>query len=186
MVKLSILIPTLPHRSHHLDNLLRTLNAQRTFEIEIVIDKRLVSEATTGKKRNDLLQKSTGKYTVFVDDDDELPPYYVQEILKCIEKDPDVICFDGYMTTDGFNRIDWEIRLGHPYIAVQKDGKEFYLRFPNHLSPMKREHSTSVEFPDITQGEDYQWANKINELGLLKKQEVIEKWMYHYKYITNK
>lgn len=185
MVKLSILIPTLPERSHYLDNMLRNLNAQRTFEIEILIDKR-TREVSTGVKRNDLLKKSIGKYTTFVDDDDEVPPYYVEEILKAIEKDPDVVCLDGFMTTDGDNRVDWEMRLGHPYAATERNGKEFYLRFPNHLCPMKREHSVNMFFPDMTLGEDYQWAKRINDQGLLKTQEVINKWMYHYKYSTKK
>jgi len=185
MIKLSILIPTLTERSNYLDSMLRNLNAQRTFEIEILVDKR-AREITTGEKRNDLLQKSAGKYTVFVDDDDEVPPYYIQEILIAIEQEPDVITFNGFMTTDSFNRIDWEIRVGHPYQAVQRNGKEFYVRFPNHLSPMKREHAIKIPFPHITLGEDYAWANKLNDLGLWKKEVIIDKHMYHYKFTTHK
>lgn len=186
MIKLSILIPTLPERVQHLNVLLENLNRQRTFEIEIIVDKR-GREVTTGEKRNDLVTKSRGLYTVFVDDDDEIPPYYVEKVIEKINNEaPDVICLDGFMTTDGFNPTYWEIRLGNPYKAVQRDGKEFYLRFPNHICPMKRVHSIKVKFPHKTVFEDFEWANEINMQGLLKTQSIISTWMYHYKLVTNK
>jgi hypothetical protein len=88
------------------------------------------------------------------------------------------------MTTNGANRVDWEIRLGHPYEATTRDGKEFYLRFPNHIVPIKREKALQVKFPDVTMGEDYAWAKKIHDQKLLKTEYIIDRIIYHYDYRT--
>lgn len=189
MIQLSILIPTLPERAHYFktmrDAILNSCPGDYADSIEIISDDR-PRGITTGEKRNDLLKKAQGIYTWFVDDDDELSFFAIQKVYEASLKNPDVICFNGFMTTDGEKRVDWEIRLGHPYEATEKDGKEYYLRFPNHISPMKREHALKASFPPITMGEDYQWAKALNDLGALKTQEIIDEDIYHYKYRTNK
>lgn len=184
---LSILIPTLPepHRILFLKDMVANLNFQISAlglndQVEIIIDDR-DHKVTTGEKRNDLMDRATGKYTWYVDEDDYLFPYAIEEIIEASKKDPDVICFNGFMTTDGKDRVDFELRLGHPYCATQRDGKEFYLRFPNHIVPMKREKIKHIRFRHVTLGEDYPWAQKINDLGLLKTQEIIDKDIYHYR-----
>ena len=181
-LQLSILIPTLIERAHFLNEMLENLTKQYSSVgvVEIITDNRS-RNYTTGEKRNTLLQRATGKYVWFVDDDDYIFPYAIPEILKAAETDCDVMGICGMMTTDGANRVDWEIRLGHPYIATQRNGKEFYLRFPNHITPMKREHAIRVKFPAKTLGEDYAWAKELNDLGLLKTQTVIEQPIYHYR-----
>ncbi len=186
MIILSILIPTLPERKHFLDEILKVIKDQLNIllahdKVEILVDER-ARHITTGTKRNDLLQKARGKYVWFIDDDDDIYPYAINDILEACTKNPDVIGINGIMTTDGSKQIDWEIRLGHPYKAVQKDGKEYYLRHPNHITPMKREHAIKVKFPDKTTFEDYEWAKQINDAGYLKTQEIIDKPIYHYKF----
>jgi glycosyltransferase involved in cell wall biosynthesis len=187
---LSILIPTLPERKHFLNEMLTNISEQiernnAWDKFEVLIDERDKS-FTTGYKRNDLLRKSKGKYVWFVDDDDYIWPYSIEEILNASQKNPDVIGINGIMTTDGSKQVDWEIRIGHPYKAVQKNGKEYYLRFPNHITPMKREHAVKVKFPDKFTFEDYEWAKTLNDAGYLKTQEIIEKPIYHYRCRTRK
>lgn len=187
-MRLSILIPTLPDRVHFLNELTCNLNIQISKcdeEVEIITDWR-GRGITTGEKRNALLARSTGQYVWFVDDDDEILPDALKNILNASKKYPDVIGINGFMTTDGKDRVDWEIRLGHPYGVTIKDGKDYYLRHPNHITPMKRIYASSIKFPHITMSEDYQWAIALKESGLLKTQEIIEEPIYHYRFRTIK
>lgn len=180
-MKLSILIPTLPERIVLFANLVEKLckqGEQFPGEVEILSDDR-GREISTGQKRNELLQRAQGKYTVFVDDDDDVPEYYVAEIIKAIETDCDVMAINGMMTTNGTNIIYWNIYLGADYVL--RDG--IYHRFPNHITPMKREHAIQVEFPNLSFGEDYAWACALRDKFLLRKETVIEKSMYHYQYM---
>ena len=179
---LSILIPSLPERESMLDSLcVNIMNQAEGYEVEIVVNK-TDRHMTTGEKRNMLLAMANGKYTWFIDDDDEILPGSIAKICEALLKDPDCIPIDGYMTSNGENRVEWEMRIGHPYSATQRDGKEFYLRFPNHIAVIRKEIALRIPFEHVTFGEDYRWAKQINDLGLLKTQEIIDQHVYHYKY----
>lgn len=155
---LSILIPTLTERTAQLLNCVRIINQQvkecgAFGKVEILIDEDN-REVSTGAKRNRLIEKSKGKYFVFVDDDDEVLDGYIYEILKAIESDPDVIPINGYMTTNGGDKKYWEMGLGFGYKADYRDGIEYYVRYPNHIAPMKKELVKDYKFADVTRGED--------------------------------
>lgn len=186
---LSILIPTLPERVVYLTTLIKDINHQIIIrgvqdQIEIITDDR--KEVTTGEKRNFLLKKSIGDYTWFIDDDDEIYPYSIAEVFNACKKGSDVIGINGMMTTDGKDPIDFEIRLGHPYEKSLRNGKTIYLRFPNHITPMRREYAIKELFPHKNTFEDFEWADKIRKSGHLKTQTIIDKHIYHYKFRTNK
>lgn len=190
MTKLSILIPTLQDRVHFLDSLIREIRYQCMKEscfsdVEILTDNR-DRRVSTGEKRNSLLVRAIGEYTWFVDDDDELYPSAIRNVMEAIEQGPDVIGINGTMTTDGANALGWEIRLGHPYEETKRNGKSFYLRFPNHITPMKRKHALTVRFPHKTIFEDYEWAKALNDSGVLKTQVVIDEPVYHYRVRSKK
>lgn len=180
---LSILIPTMQKRSAMLANLMSILQPQLTDEVEVLTD---IGEGTTGNKRNKLIQKATGKYIVAIDDDDEVSDNYISEILKAAQQDKDCIVFSGWMTTNGENRRDFHLSINHPYTAVTRNNKVEYLRYPNHITPIKRELVKDIGFENRTIGEDYAWATKIHDLGILKSEVRIHKFIYHYKFITNK
>lgn len=191
---LSILIPTLPERwvglliltNKILEQSSSTLEAKHEGRnIEILTDSRS-NTATTGHKRNLLINIAKGDYIVFIDDDDDISDTYINDIYDAMLNMPDVITFNGWMTTDGKDPVDFEIRLNHPYINDPRDGKDYYLRFPNHLCPMKRELVKDFKFPDVTMGEDYAWAKQIHDSDVLKTEFVIEKKLYHYKYSSVK
>lgn len=181
---LSILIPTLPDRINQYTELINCINIQLTQlnafdKVQIISDDRDRS-VPTGTKRNSLINGAKGLYTVFIDDDDKLPLFYIYEILKAIELNPDVITFKGYMTNNSVDRKDFVIKLNESY----EERKGIYYRYPNHLCPMKKELIKDVKFEDITIGEDYKWATKIKELDLLKTEVHIDCNMYHYDYKT--
>lgn len=185
--ELSVLIPTLKERQTQLLNCVRIINQQikscEAFgKVEILIDEDN-REVSTGAKRNRLIEKSKGKYFCFVDDDDEVLEGYIYEILKAIDSDPDVIPINGYMTTNGGNQQRWEMGLGFDYKSVWDSNGEYFLRFPNHLSAMKKELVKDYKFADLTRFEDYDWSARINNDNVLKTEKRILKPIYHYKFI---
>lgn len=183
-MKLSILIPTLPERFVYLKRLRKILDpqvARFNGEVEIRINDAGKS-MTTGAKRNQLIANSIGEYFIQVDDDDQVPTYYVDELMKAIDRRPDVITFVGYMTTNGENRRDFTIKLGERY--EERHGR--YYRFPNHICAYRREVVKNIPFPNITVQEDYQWALRVKQSRVLKTEVHINKEMYHYQFRTKK
>ena len=182
----SILICTLEQRSEMLNTLLIELSKQISEtgaldKVEILTESDR-GQITTGEKRNKLLQRATGNYIAFVDDDDWIYPYYISEILKGIESGPDCLAINGIMTTNGGPPERWEISIKNDYEL--RAG--IYYRFPNHLTPMKREIALREYFPALKIFEDYEWALKLRKQGYLINEVTIEQPLYHYRVNTNK
>lgn len=182
MIKLSILIPTLPEpeSQNYLKRLMSILDPQlvnNPVEVLMIDSPRSMP---TGTKRNDLISIAQGEYVVQIDCDDVVPIYYVSELLKAIEQNPDVITFKGFMTTNGADRRNFTIKLGSDY--NERDGH--YYRFPNHLCCYKKSLIQNIKFQPIWVQEDYQWAVAVKNSGVLKSEIHIENWMYHYDYKT--
>lgn len=183
MHKLSILIPTLPEPESYkyLTRLNSILDPQiERFHglVEKVIDDR-GRHIPTGTKRNDMIAYSDGEYFSQIDCDDIVPDYYVAELMKAIEQEPDVISFKGFMTTNGEHRREFTIKLGEKY----EERKGEYFRYCNHLCCFKRSTVEHVKFKPIWVQEDYLYATEIRDKGLLKSEVHIEKWMYHYQFV---
>ncbi len=150
-------------------------------EVECLIN-RDKGEKTTGCKRQELLEQATGEYVVFVDDDDEVFPYYIREMLEAAKSDADCIAINGFMSTNGSNEIGWELSKDFENRTVLRDGKPFYERKANHLCAIKRVLALKAGFPDISNGEDKSYSEAVNKF--LKTEVKIDLPMYHYKYIT--
>lgn len=161
-------------------------NCMATDEVEVLteIDNR---EIPTGTKRNILLQRAKGKYVVHVDSDDYIYPYYIREILKASESDCDCMSINGIYTENGLKETQWFISKDNGYCASKDgNGKEIFLRYPNHITPIRSSIAKQFKFPDIYQGEDYNWATQIHNSRLIKTEVKIYKPLYHYKFKTNK
>jgi len=190
-MKLSILIPSTHDREYLLGNLLSILKDQieecdAIKEVVIItdIDNR---EMSIGMKRQRLIEAAIGEYIVFIDSDDEVSNDYISEILKAIDNNPDVVSFDGFMTTNNENKEAFKIGKDLPYITMTDAyGKKEYLRFNNHLSPMKREIALQIGYKDLRFAEDHDFAFRLKNSGLIKTEYKINKELYHYKYIKNK
>jgi len=182
---LSILIPTLPERFGYLSRLQAIIMPQVEKyhgEVEVLYHDGGRSY-TTGEKRNNLLARAAGTHVMFLDDDDLVSKTYVHDIVGAIrDKNPDVVTFCGWMTTDGAAHIEFIIRLGEKYEA--RDGK--YYRFPNHITAMRKSLVQHFQFPHVNTGEDYAWALQIHNAGVLKTEVHIDKPLYHYDFRTNK
>ena len=196
-MKLAILIPTLQKRRKQLEPLLDSIPKQIGGLRVKVFTYPANGRMTTGEKRNKLINTTDAEYIVFLDDDDEVSSEYVSSLLEEIEQKPDVITFEGWMTTNGKNRVDWVLKQGLRY--EERNG--IYERFPNHLCCWKREVAKLVKFNHINHGEDIQWACPMNGhlwVGganpirynrfkpLYATSVHIPKQLYHYKYVTGK
>ncbi len=181
---LSILICSLHSRANMVRELMAHLSKQGCPEVEIITNTD-GKKKTTGRKRNELVQRARGKYVVFIDDDDWVPEYYIAEMLRAAESDADCFAINGTMTTDGAHETRWRLSRTYENIDTVENGRPMLLRKTNHITGVKRCHAIRAPFPDKSNAED-----KAYSLGLaqfLKTEFVIDKPMYLYRYAsTNK
>lgn len=184
MSSLAILICTTPDRHDKLHRLNNSLIPQvERFKDHVFISYHDAGRhLPTGSKRNQLIEQTSSDYFCFIDDDDHVSAFYVDEIVKAMESSPDVITFCGWITTNGAHRVNWQIKLGNKY--EERNG--MYYRFPNHLAVMKRELVRHIKFPDVWKQEDYQWAKQIHDRKLLKTEVHIPLQLYHYDFDDRK
>lgn len=178
---LSLLICTIPKRKEMLDKLLFELRSQVSagqYEVEILVDP---NPGTIGAKRQRLLLAAQGDYVSFIDDDDEVATDYLKTIIPNLGV-VDAIGFEGEITTNGRNKKRFSISMHHGY--HEKSG--VYYRFNNHLSPVKRSIALAIGYKDIPFAEDYDYALRLHEAGLVKTEKYIYKPMYFYRYLTKK
>ncbi len=178
-MKLSILIPTLEDRKGSYISLitklwLQFLDMDYVGAVEICKE-RDNGELSIGAKRQKLLERATGDYIAFVDDDDEVSPDYVGKILEAIATKPDCCSLTGLLrwpngTSETFQHsIDfdkWE----------KKDG--IYLRYPNHLNAVLRDLALQTGFKDMGRGEDRDYSDRLKPL--LKTEVKIPGTIYYY------
>lgn len=182
---LSVLIPTLVERREVFNKLKERLDKLASpYKVEIISleDNR---QKTTGQKRNDLIDMANGKFSVFIDDDDDVPDWYFEQIFNAINNNPqcDCIGFKGMIYGYGQPAI-FRHSVGLPYSPGKVKGE--YLRPPNHLNPMLTEYFKAVRFPDLTFAEDFDFCNRLAEMKLIKNEVFIDLVMYHYKYVQRK
>jgi len=185
-MQLSILIPTLPNRKAMLEELLNSLWSQakkhrleNCFEI-LTDDDSLMN---IGEKRNKMLQSASGKFVVFIDDDDEVSDDYLHLIINAINLKPNADCVGmrGYITFDGQNKKQWSISRHH---RTWHELDNIYFRTPNHISPVRTEIAKKCGFPPIADGEDYAYSMAI--FPYLETEIFIDRELYHYKYVAKK
>jgi len=184
--KLSILICSLNRRHEFLKRLISLLKPQISKEVEVLvsIDD---GENTIGRKRNNLLQQSIGKYIAFIDDDDIVSDVYVSSILKAVEFEPDVVGIHLQMIENNtltgltYHSLKYKTWYDEP---TDKPGLRKYYRNPNHLNPVKRELALKVGFPDINNGEDRVYS--YNLLQFINTEVCIDDPIYTYMVRNNK
>ena len=107
------------------------------------------------------------------------------DILK---SDPtvDAIGIKGKISTDGRNPLDFIIKHGLDYIEDKSGGRKVYLRPINHICVIRTEIARQVPYKDITFGEDYDYAIRLAQSGLIKNAAFINEFMYYYLYRSKK
>jgi glycosyltransferase involved in cell wall biosynthesis len=173
----------MPSRSEMLKKLTQQLRLllgkydESQWEVLIQPDENI----NVGRKRNILLQKASGDFVVFIDDDDEIHDNYIDAFMNAIESNPDADCigYRGYITFDGTSRKDWVISIK---CKTWYEENGVYYRTPNHISPVKRSIAMQVMFPEIEFGEDSEYSQGI--YPLLKEEVFIDEQLYHYKFMA--
>lgn len=193
MIRLSILICSVRSRAERRAELLRTLknligphkHLQIDFrdfytdrwigaeaEVIMITDNKQMS---VGEKRNLLIEFAQGAYVSFVDDDDMIMADYVSEIVAATTENTDVIVYEAMRYENGRadRRVIYDKNFGRDYSTPQ-----FHYRLPNHLMCTKRELAARVKFPQVSFGEDSEWAKRL--LPHLKTQHRIYHVLYEY------
>jgi hypothetical protein len=121
------------------------------------------------------VRDATAKYTCFVDDDDVLPPYYVERVLPLLADDVDYIgwrmqCFiQNVQLAPTFHSLRYELWY--------EDAAGHY-RDISHLNPMRREIAVQGNFCKGGWPEDLNWSKQLR--GLLHTEHFIDDIMYFY------
>lgn len=184
MTKLSILITHLPEREALLQRLILVLEPQRyqySNEVEILVDA-TGRHQPTGTKRNNLIAQASGEYVQFIDNDDLVPDYYLEKTMAALEQNPDVVTSRGMYIENGTKQIPWTIKLGSQY----RDEPGHFLRWPNHICPIRKSIAEKFKFLPKWLGEDFEWSDRLNKSGLLKTEVHIPDIMYYYHYVSAK
>lgn len=185
-VKFSIGIASLRKRQEHRARLLDCLNSQinalaRPLDVEIVLDID-GGERSVGLKRDAIVKRAVGEYIAFIDDDDRIPPYYVQAVLDAIQTNPDVVGIRGEYRKNGGGAETFIHAMGNGPAWRTVNG--IYLRGPNHLNPIRRQFAEATGYRDMKHGEDRDFAERV--FGMLKTEVMIDRVMYHYDFKNDK
>lgn len=190
MIKLSILICTIPKRKEMFEALIKNLDNQigefGTNNIELFADAH--ESDSIGKKRNKLLNHSKGEYVCFIDDDDTISSTYIQDIMEGLKQNPDCLSLRGVITWGGANPelFEHSVRYNSYVTHTLPVNGIKYERYPNHLNVIKASIAKQFKFPELNHGEDTDWATQIKNSGLLKNEVYIDKVLYHYQFVPNK
>lgn len=186
MKTLSILICHLPtnrpDRVQSLAELMGVLQPQvdaHKERVEIIIND-AGPPMQTGTKRQRLLMASCGEYVVYIDDDDMVPTYYVEEMLKAIESGPCCVGIKGTMTTDGQHMTEWRLSKDYQNVDRVENGKTVYYRRTNHITAVKRDIAMRAGFPDKSNAEDKHYSDRL----VLHTEVKIDRPMYEYRFST--
>lgn len=102
-MKLSILVATVEPRQSLLSRLLWTLEQQLTDEVEVIVCGGWVG---FGTKINEMRQTAKGKFSVVIDDDDNVTPDYIEKVLPLLTDNIDYLDYGVLHTIDGkFNDV---------------------------------------------------------------------------------
>ncbi len=170
---LSLCVCSIATRKHFLENLLRIITPQLTNRVELLmnVDNGQIS---IGEKRQRILERATGDYVACIDDDDEVAPDYVSEILAALDRNPRCHCVGFRRRTSQNGKYQTELALSTRYSGcVGQDGIGI-----SHLCPIRRDLALRAGFPSLNWGEDIQFAAKATPFLLVE--EFIDKPLYHY------
>lgn len=161
---LSILVCTIPSRAGYLARLLSGLAPQIAPGAELLIASD-AGEVSIGAKRQRLLEQARGEFVVFIDDDDTVADNYVARLLGAIRAHPDVDCvtFRSQRYCDGAYEAECIYSLANRTNdgCEERDGVRTYIRFPYHVTPVRRELALQVGFEELDHREDTDFAERL-------------------------
>lgn len=183
-MKLSVLIPVIPCYEQQFQTLSQHLiNQIKGREVEILHshDKRqLDGGRSTGFRRQQLLECAMGDYIAFIDADDWVNDWYIDEMLNACSSGADCFAINGIMTTNGLHETKWFISKDYQNHDRVEGNKTVYYRRTNHITGVKRSVALAAGFPDKSNAEDKFYSDKL----ILRSEFKIERPMYWYRFST--
>lgn len=181
---ISILIPTMNSRRPLFEDVLREVQHQIAETPQIKVEVLWESdngEMTLGAKRNVLIDRCTGKYHCFIDDDDVLAPYFLKTFVPMIQSGIDYDCasFVGAHYVKGHF-----VKLFNHSIVYKEwfEMPERYYRCPSPMNIIKTSIVRQVRYHDIRNTEDHEFSMRLMRTGLLNKEFEVNpnRPLYHY------
>lgn len=178
--KLSILICTVVGREEKFDKLYNELFLQSNNEVEILFEKDN-KQISVGAKRQKLLERATGKFIVFIDDDDWISENYIKNILNVINSEYNLDCIGFKIECKGTKGVTAAASNKYSVWADNYDGYD-YVRTIYHKNPVRRTHAALVGFKDMRFGEDHDYSVRLKASGFLQNEIFIDEVMYYYNF----
>jgi hypothetical protein len=176
----SVLICTIPDRNEMFVSLYKRLiylKDKVSIRVEILYDDAL--GITIGEKRNRLLERASGKYCCFIDDDDDVADTYFSTYESAIgsEMDYDCVALVGHYYLNGKFMKPFFHSLKYKYWYDDEDG---YYRCPNHLNLIKTDICRQIGYTQLNFGEDKDFSERLSESGLIQTEYSHENLLYLY------
>lgn len=186
----AILIPTLGERRRLFDRLICSLLPQtEPYDGRVQVIGAYNNGAPGLPKIRHLMMSEADRrrtdYLSFVDDDDMVPPYFVEEIMTALDQRPDYVGFHVQCYSD-----DTPTAVSYHSLENTKweNLPDRYLRDISHINPMRTSIARSADFRRAAPGqaEDRAWVHQLRQGRKLKEQVMIDRIMYHYLFSTSK
>lgn len=170
MTILSILIPSIPETSNLTDDLNWFITKQinelyynhpSLGQVEVLIDnskKFNDGGLSIGKKREALVNRASGKYLCFLDNDDWVSPNYIEALVRLCHLNADVVSFRNITKTDYYWTI---VDMSINYPNDDASPKFITRRKSFHICPVLTRFAKMESFENSNYGEDWSWMNKV-------------------------
>ena len=181
MLKLSILVPTVPSRIELfyvklMKELLRQIEPYKN-DIELIsfFDNK---KRSIGKKRQEMVNLAQGEYIIFIDDDDRISDDYISEIMTTLVDNPDADCvvFNSICRVNGGINKLCKYGIEFEYGDIN-DGLEWRGK-PAHTMVYAASIVKNHQYTDMGGGEDCDWVKRA--YLDIKNQIRIDKVLYYY------
>lgn len=178
---LSVLVPALDSRDWR--RLVNSLYRQTKFmspgEAEVLVELD-GGGMPSGLKRAKLAWEARGDYLAFVDDDDEVSPQYMLNLVEACRHGPDVVTFNVQLT----RRNQFRVPTTEPEVwrlGMWDNDRPRGRMSANHLCAWRRDLARSVGWcPALGYGDDQLWYKPLHASGEVRETKHLNRVLYHY------
>lgn len=158
---LSILIPTIVGREKQFESLIQSLNVSNIsiYDVEILHLKDN-KEMPIGEKRQRLYEMASGEYSIQIDDDEELEPFFVDLIYAALTTKPDCVTFiEKIVFPDGSSAL---CNHSLKYKGWDTNQDSFAaVRTPFYKNAIKTEIAKRIGVNPMRFGEDHDFSKRL-------------------------